>query len=63
MTAPDETLEALVRDELRGPIGELVRRLMPKLVAEALNRPVARGVRKLGHILRKGRRRRSGQVA
>jgi hypothetical protein len=37
VTAPDETLEALVRDELRAPVAELVRRLVPQLVAEALN--------------------------
>jgi hypothetical protein len=32
-----QTLEALVRDELRGPIAELVLRLAPELVAEQLN--------------------------
>lgn len=38
MAAPVESLdlEALVRDELRGPVSELVRRLIPQLVAEAL---------------------------
>jgi hypothetical protein len=37
VTAPPQTLEALVRDELRGPVQEIVRRLVPELVAEALN--------------------------
>ena len=35
MVAPN--LEALVREELREPVAELVRRLIPKLVAEQLN--------------------------
>jgi hypothetical protein len=41
VAAPPQTLEALVRDELRGPVQEIVRRLVPELVpelvAEALN--------------------------
>jgi hypothetical protein len=37
VAAPEQTLEALVRDELRGPVSELVRRLVPSLGAEALN--------------------------
>jgi hypothetical protein len=41
VAAPLQTLEALVRDELRGPVQEIVRRLVPELVpelvAEALN--------------------------
>jgi Methyltransferase domain len=37
VAAPAESLEALVRDELRQPVVELVRRLMPELVAEELN--------------------------
>jgi hypothetical protein len=37
VAAPEQTLEALVRDELRGPVSELVRRLVPELVAEQLN--------------------------
>jgi hypothetical protein len=37
VAAPPESLEALVKDELRGPVSELVRRLVPELVAEALN--------------------------
>jgi hypothetical protein len=37
VAAPPQTLEALVRDELRGPVHEIVRRLVPELVAEALN--------------------------
>jgi hypothetical protein len=37
VAAPEQTLEAPVRDELRGPVAELVRRLVPELVAEALN--------------------------
>jgi hypothetical protein len=37
VAAPPQTLEALVRDELRGPVRDLVRRLVPELVAEALN--------------------------
>jgi hypothetical protein len=37
VTAPaGETLEALVEHELRGPIHELVTRLVPRLVAEGL---------------------------
>jgi hypothetical protein len=36
VAAPPQTLEALVRDELRAPIQEIVRRLVPELVAEAL---------------------------
>jgi hypothetical protein len=36
VAAPEQTLEALVRDELRGPVSELVRRLVPELVAEQL---------------------------
>jgi hypothetical protein len=35
--AAKQTLGALVRDELRGPIAELVRWLVPELVAEQLN--------------------------
>jgi hypothetical protein len=35
LAAPD--LEELVREELRGPVAELVARLVPELVAEALN--------------------------
>jgi hypothetical protein len=34
---PPETLEALVRDELRAPVARLVRKLIPELVAEELN--------------------------
>jgi hypothetical protein len=37
VAAPPQTLEALVRDEWRGPVQEIVRRLVPELVAEALN--------------------------
>jgi hypothetical protein len=37
VAAPAQGLEALVRDELRGPVAELVRRLVPELVAETLN--------------------------
>jgi hypothetical protein len=36
VAAPGQTLEALVRDELRAPVAELVRRLIPELVAEQL---------------------------
>jgi hypothetical protein len=36
VAAPEQTLEALVRDELRGPVSELVRRLVPDLVREEL---------------------------
>src|SRR5438046_2156455 len=37
LVAPaEQTLEALVRDELRGPVAELVRRLVHELVAEQL---------------------------
>ena len=35
--APAKQLEQMIRDELRGPIEEIVRRLVPELVAEALN--------------------------
>jgi hypothetical protein len=34
VAAPEASLEALVRDELRGPVAELVRRLIPELLAE-----------------------------
>jgi hypothetical protein len=37
VAAPEQTLEALVRDELRGPVQELVRRLAVELVHEQLN--------------------------
>jgi hypothetical protein len=37
VAAPPESLEALVRDELRAPVAELVRRLVPELVAEQVN--------------------------
>jgi hypothetical protein len=37
VAAPPQTLEALVKDELRGPVREIVRRLVPELVAETLN--------------------------
>jgi hypothetical protein len=37
VTAPPETLEALVRDELRGPVSELVERVVRELVREQLN--------------------------
>jgi hypothetical protein len=37
MAAPEQTLEALVRDELRGPISEVVRRVVVELVREQLN--------------------------
>jgi hypothetical protein len=37
VAAPEQTLEALVKDELRGPVREIVRRLVPELVAETLN--------------------------
>jgi hypothetical protein len=36
VTAPPETLEALVKDELRGPVSELVRRVVVELVHEQL---------------------------
>jgi hypothetical protein len=37
VAAPGQTLEALVRDELRGPVQEIIRRLIPELVGEQLN--------------------------
>ena len=37
MAAPVESLEALVRDELRGPVSELVRQVVVELVHEQLN--------------------------
>jgi integrase-like protein len=37
VATPEQSLEALVKDELRGPVSELGRRLVPELVAEALN--------------------------
>ena len=40
-----QSLEALVRDELRGPVAELVERVVRELVHEQLNRP---GVRHRG---------------
>ena len=36
MAAPEQTLEALVRDELRPHVAEIVARLVPELVAEEL---------------------------
>ena len=41
MAAPEQTLEALVREELRGPVSELVRRLVHELVAEQMNGAIA----------------------
>ena len=41
MAAPEQTLEALVREELRGPVAELVRRLVHELVAEQMNGAIA----------------------
>jgi hypothetical protein len=37
VATPPETLEALVRDELRGPVSELVRQVVVELVHEQLN--------------------------
>ena len=37
MAAPGQTLEALVWDELRGPVSELVRQVVVELVREQLN--------------------------
>jgi hypothetical protein len=37
VAAPGQTLEALVKDELRGPVTELVRRVVVELVREQLN--------------------------
>jgi hypothetical protein len=37
VAAPPQTLEALVRDELRGPVSELVRQVVVELVREQLN--------------------------
>jgi hypothetical protein len=37
VAAPPETLEALVRNELRGPVSELVRQVVVELVHEQLN--------------------------
>ena len=37
MAASGQTLEALVRDELRGPVSELVRQVVVELVREQLN--------------------------
>jgi hypothetical protein len=37
VTVAPEPLEALVRDELRGPVSELVRRVVVELVREQLN--------------------------
>jgi len=37
VAAPEQTLEALVRDELRGPVSELVRQVVVELVREELN--------------------------
>ena len=36
MAAPEASLEALVRDELRGPVQELVQRVVVALVHEQL---------------------------
>jgi hypothetical protein len=37
VAAPEQTLEALVKDELRAPVSELVRRAVVELVREQLN--------------------------
>jgi predicted RNA-binding Zn-ribbon protein involved in translation (DUF1610 family) len=37
VAAPPQTLEALVRDELRGPVSDLVRQVVVELVREQLN--------------------------
>jgi ribosomal protein L37E len=37
VAAPPQTLEALVRDELRGPVSELVRQVVVEHVREQLN--------------------------
>jgi hypothetical protein len=37
VAAPEQTLEALVKDELREPVAELVRQVGRELVAEQLN--------------------------
>jgi hypothetical protein len=37
VAAPPQTLEALVREELRGPVSELVERVVRELVREQLN--------------------------
>jgi hypothetical protein len=37
VAASEQTLEALVRDELRGPVSELVRQVVVELVREQLN--------------------------
>jgi hypothetical protein len=37
VAAPAPTLEALVRDELRGPVSDLVRQVVVELVREQLN--------------------------
>ena len=37
VAAPEQTLKALVKDELRGPVSELVRQVVVELVHEQLN--------------------------
>jgi hypothetical protein len=37
VAAPEQTLEALVKDELRAPVSELIRRAVIELVREQLN--------------------------
>jgi hypothetical protein len=37
VAAPAPTLEALVRDELRGPVSDLVRQVVVELVRKQLN--------------------------
>jgi hypothetical protein len=44
VTAPEASLEALVRDELRGPVTDLVRRVVVELVHEQLNGALAESV-------------------
>jgi hypothetical protein len=44
------TLEALVKDELRGPVSELVRRLAVELVHEQLNGALAVDERRVGSV-------------
>ena len=63
MAAPaGQALEALVRDELRGPVSELVRRVVVELVREQLNgdRPAAAGAAVSGPENAQEPRRRPG---
>jgi hypothetical protein len=52
VVAPEQTLEVLVRDELRGPVVELVRRLVPELAQMQRNGHEPKGSQRLELLAR-----------